>query len=125
MIVCKERDRIKATRLINNLALDMPYAEFTYDESTGEIHENLFTGEELFHKYNIKLIWYANKISAWINGKEYYICAKNKLWESPGFDNYNEEITAAFWAAVNRGLIKELETFPTRVGSEMCKPENN
>ena len=106
MIICKETNEVKAAKLIECLSDDMPYMGFSWDSKSGNIIEDgMLTGEELFKKFGYSLLWKKSSITVFLQGKEHVICSKSKLWESKDFDNYNEEITNAFWLAYKQGLI--------------------
>ena len=122
MTICKELDEFKANKIVENLEKDMFWAQFSWDSKTGNITEDLWTGEELFQKFNAKVIWYADKITAWIGGKEHYICEKNKRTDNPDYDNYNPEITSCIWSAYEQGLFGNT---PVELNKKSIKPTRN
>lgn len=105
MIVCKETNLLRGKLITNTLNIEQWWNKYTYNKKSGEISEELLTGEELYGLFLHKVLFKHYEISVIIAHTEYFICEKTKLWEAPGYDGYNEEITASFWEAWKKGIL--------------------
>lgn len=105
IIICKANDRKAANILIKNLNTDCWWNRYSWSSKTKEVKEELLTGEELYDLFLHKVLFKHYEISVIIAHTEYFICEKTKLWEAPGYDGYNEEITASFWEAYKKGIL--------------------
>jgi len=105
MIVCNVKSAKEAQRVIELLEDDMPWANFLWKKSTGNVEETLYTGEDLYKKFDCQIIWRSRTVNVRIGTKEYSICSKFKQVGSPGYDAYNREISIMFWSHYALGLI--------------------
>lgn len=105
MIICKETNLLRGKLITNTLNIEQWWNKYTYNKKSGEISEELLTGEELYGLFLHKVLFKHYEISVIIAHTEYFICEKTKLWEAPGYDGYNEEITASFWEAWKKGIL--------------------
>lgn len=63
------------------------------------------SGEDLFKAKGLKVLFKKTSITVIINGKEHFICSKNKFTRNLCYDGYNKEITQAYKDAVKKQLI--------------------
>lgn len=70
-----------------------------------ERNNKIKSGVDLWLEKGYRLLWKKDKISTLIKGKEYIICSKNQFTFNKDFDNYNKQITKAYYKAKEKQLI--------------------
>jgi hypothetical protein len=93
-----------AELLIKHLEQDIPWCKYSLVD--GDVYEETdINGEEMFKKFNHKVLFKKSCITVLMDNAEYSICSKNKFWADEDYDGYNSEITRAFFDAWDKGIL--------------------